>query len=39
MHPVEGPKILGIDPGLQDGCKIASISGQNDVLANITRRH
>lgn len=36
MHPVKGHKILGIDPGFRNGCKMALISEQNDVLATAT---
>lgn len=32
LHPVKGKKILGIDPGYKNGCKIALISECNDVL-------
>lgn len=35
-HPVKGLKILGIDPGFKNGCKMAVISEQNDVLATDT---
>lgn len=36
MHPIKGHKILGIDPGFRNGCKMAMISEQNDVLATAT---
>lgn len=36
MHPIKGNKILGIDPGFRNGCKMALISEQNDVLATET---
>lgn len=32
IHPVKGKKILGIDPGFKNGCKLALISEQNHVL-------
>lgn len=35
-HPFKGHKILGIDPGFRNGCKMALISEQNDVLATAT---
>lgn len=31
-HPIKGKKILGIDPGFSNGCKIALIDEQNNVL-------
>lgn len=33
LKPVKGKRILGIDPGFKNGCKLALISEQNDVLA------
>lgn len=32
MSPVKGEKILGIDPGFSNGCKVALISECTDVL-------
>lgn len=32
LQPVKGKKILGIDPGFKNGCKIALISERNEVL-------
>lgn len=32
IKPVKGQRILGIDPGFRNGCKLALISEQNDVL-------
>lgn len=32
VRPVKGKRILGIDPGYKNGCKLALISEQNDVL-------
>lgn len=32
LKPVKGKKILGVDPGFKNGCKLALISEQNDVL-------
>lgn len=32
LKPVKGKRILGIDPGFRNGCKLALISEQNDVL-------
>lgn len=32
LRPVKGKRILGIDPGFKNGCKLALISEQNDVL-------
>lgn len=32
LNPVKGKKILGIDPGFKNGCKLAMISEQNEVL-------
>lgn len=32
LRPVKGKRILGIDPGFRNGCKLALISEQNDVL-------
>lgn len=32
LHPVKGKKILGIDPGFKNGCKLALISERNEVL-------
>lgn len=32
LKPVKGKRILGIDPGFKNGCKLAMISEQNDVL-------
>lgn len=32
LHPVKGKKILGIDPGFRNGCKLALISECNEVL-------
>lgn len=32
MSPVKGERILGIDPGFANGCKIALISECTDVL-------
>lgn len=32
MSPVKGERILGIDPGFSNGCKIALISECADVL-------
>lgn len=32
LHPMKGKKILGIDPGFNNGCKIAMISERNDLL-------
>lgn len=32
VKPVKGKRILGIDPGFKNGCKLALISEQNDVL-------
>lgn len=44
MSPVKGERILGIDPGFTNGCKLALISEQTAVLATDviyphTRRH
>lgn len=33
MSPVKGERILGIDPGFSNGCKVALISECTDVLA------
>lgn len=33
MSPVKGERILGIDPGFTNGCKLAMISEQTTVLA------
>lgn len=32
LHPMKGKKILGIDPGFNNGCKIAMISERNELL-------
>lgn len=32
LHPVKGKKILGIDPGFKNGCKLALISECMDLL-------
>lgn len=32
MSPLKGEKILGIDPGFSNGCKLALISETADVL-------
>lgn len=32
LKPVKGKRILGVDPGFKNGCKLAMISEQNDVL-------
>lgn len=32
MSPMKGEKILGIDPGFTNGCKIALISECSEVL-------
>lgn len=32
VKPVKGKRILGVDPGFKNGCKLALISEQNDVL-------
>lgn len=32
LKPVKGRRILGLDPGFKNGCKLAMISEQNDVL-------
>lgn len=32
MSPVKGEKVLGIDPGFSNGCKLALISECGDVL-------
>lgn len=32
VRPVKGKRVLGIDPGYKNGCKLALISEQNDVL-------
>lgn len=36
VKPVKGKRILGVDPGFKNGCKLALISEQNDVLATDT---
>lgn len=36
LRPVKGKRILGIDPGFKNGCKIAMISEHNDVLETET---
>lgn len=36
LRPVKGKKILGIDPGFKNGCKLAMISEHNDVLETET---
>lgn len=32
MSPVKGERIVGIDPGFTNGCKVAIISEQSEVL-------
>lgn len=32
LKPVKGKRVLGVDPGFKNGCKLALISEQNDVL-------
>lgn len=32
LHPVKGKKILGIDPGFKNGCKLALISECMDLI-------
>lgn len=34
MPPLKGRRILGIDPGYSNGCKMAVISETGSVLAN-----
>lgn len=34
MSPIKGERILGIDPGFTNGCKIALISECTDLLAH-----
>lgn len=36
LRPVKGKRILGIDPGFKNGCKIAMISEHNNVLITET---
>jgi len=33
LSPIKGKKILGIDPGFTNGCKIALISESGDLIA------
>jgi uncharacterized protein len=34
--PAGGKKVLGIDPGLRTGCKLAAVDGTGRFLANVT---